>query len=134
MKRSILVLIIALLAGCAAQSETKVDDAIEDFVAVSGLEELDSIRGREQFSISELSERYILLTMRKDNYLARFTRRCYELQENQVRPDIRYDRWTLRARIDTIRGCRIEKFFAIDAAQAEELEMLAIKRRQELGQ
>lgn len=133
MKRSILVLTIALLAGCAAQSDTKVDDAIEDFVTVSGLEELDSINSREQFGISELSERYVLLTTRKDTYLARFTRRCYELNENQVTPDIRYDRWTLRARFDTIRGCRIEKFFAIDKAQAEELEMLAMSRSSEGG-
>ena len=133
MKRSILVLTIALLAGCAAQSDTKVDDAIEDFVTVSGLEELDSINSREQFGISELSERYVLLTTRKDTYLARFTRRCYELNENQVTPDIRYDRWTLRARFDTIRGCRIEKFFAIDKAQAEELEMLAMSRSSERG-
>ncbi|MGB5331136.1 MAG: DUF6491 family protein [Woeseiaceae bacterium] len=133
MKRSILVLIVALLAGCAAQPDSKVDDAIEDFVAVSQLEELDSIKSREQFGISELSERYILLTTRKDTYLARFTRRCYELNENQVTPDIRFDRWTLRARFDTIRGCRIEKFFAIDAAQAEELEMLAMSRSPERG-
>lgn len=133
MKRSMLLLIVALLAGCAAQSDTKVDDAIEDFVAVSGLEELDSIKSREQFGIAELSERYILLRTRNDTYLARFTRRCYELNENQVTPDVRYDRWTLRARLDTIRGCRIEKFFAIDAAQAEELEMLAMARSQERG-
>lgn len=133
MKRSMLLLIVALLAGCAAQPDTKVDDAIEDFVAVSGLEELDSIKSREQFGIAELSERYILLRTRNDTYLARFTRRCYELNENQVTPDVRYDRWTLRARLDTIRGCRIEKFFAIDAAQAEELEMLAMARSQERG-
>lgn len=133
MKRSILTLLIALLAGCAAQSDPKLDDAIEDFIAVSGLEELDSIKSRDQFRVSELSERYVFLTTRKDTYLARFTRRCYELNENQVTPDIRYDRWTLRARFDTIRGCQIEKFFAIDAAQAEELEMLALSRSPERG-
>lgn len=133
MKRSTLVLMIALLAGCAGQSDTKVDDAIDDFVAVSGLEEIDSIKAREQFGITELSERYILLRTRKDTYLARFTRRCYELNENQVTPDVRFDRWTLRARFDTIRGCRIQKFFAIDAAQAEELEVLAVSRLQERG-
>jgi hypothetical protein len=133
MKRTILTLLIVLLAGCAAQSDPKLDDAIEDFIAVSGLEELDTIKSREQFGISELSERYVLLTTRKDTYLARFTRRCYELNENQVTPDIRYDRWTLRARFDTIRGCRIEKFFAIDSAQAEELEMLALSRSPERG-
>lgn len=133
MKRSTLVLIVALLAGCAGQSDTKVDDAIDDFVAVSGLEEIDSIKAREQFGITELSERYILLRTRKDTYLARFTRRCYELNENQVTPDVRFDRWTLRARFDTIRGCRIQKFFAIDAAQAEELEVLAVSRLQERG-
>lgn len=134
MKRLMLALIFTALAGCATQPGPTVDDAIEDFVAVSGLEEMDSIRTRDQFGISELTERYILLRTRKDIYLVKFNRRCHELNEAEVTADIRFDSNKLRARFDTIRGCRIAKIFAIDEAEAEELELLSVAPGQERDQ
>ena len=94
------------------------DVAIEDFVAVSGLEEMDSIRTRDQFRISELQylNATFYLRTRKDTYLVKFNRRCHELNEAEVTADIRFDSKTLQSRFDTIRGCRIEKIFAIDEA------------------
>jgi hypothetical protein len=136
MKQFVLALIIALLAGCAVQSEPRADEAIENYVALSGLEEMDSIKTREQFrisEISELSERYIFLRTRKDIYLVKFKRRCYELDDVEVTPDIRLDGGTLRPHFDTIRGCRIEKIYAIDEAEAQELEMLAMAPGQGRG-
>jgi len=136
MKQLMLALIITLLAGCAAQSEPRADDAIEDFVALSGMEEIDSIKTREQFRISELSEhseRYIFLRTRKDLYLVKFNRRCHELDDVEITPDIRFDSGTLRPHFDTIRGCRIEKIYAIDEAEARELEMLAMAPGQGRG-
>ena len=125
MKRWILAMLVALLVGCAAQQGPTADDAIDDFVALSGLEEMDSIRTRNQFGMSELTERYTILRTRKDVYLVEF-QRCRELRfDNEVTPDIRYDKNVLRSRFDTIRGCRIKKIFAIDEAGAEELTMLA---------
>lgn len=131
MKRLILVLAFWWLAGCAAQPDPRVDDAIDDYVFLSALEETDSIRTREQFAISEITERYIFLRTRKDVYLVEFTRRCHELNEPRVTPDIRFDSKTLRPHLDTIRGCRIEKIFPINEAEAQELELLALARGQE---
>jgi hypothetical protein len=125
MKRLMLAFIFASLAGCASQSGPRADEAIEDFVAVSGLEEMDRIRTRDQFSTSELTERYAILRTRKDVYLVEFQRCPPKFNGNDVTPDIRFDANVLRTRFDTIRGCRIKKIFAIDEASAEELKMLA---------
>ncbi len=125
MKRTMVTLIITLLAGCAAQTGPTVDDAIADFVSASELEEMDIIRTWDQYRTSDLTERYIILRTRKDVYLVRFDRRCHEPDERKVTPDIRYDKNALRPRADTIRGCRINKIFAIDEAGAEELKMLS---------
>ena len=41
-----------------------------------------------------------------------------------MQPDIRYDSSVLRARFDTLRGCRIDKLYAIEPGQADELRNL----------
>lgn len=124
MKQAMAILAITLLAGCAAQTGPTVDDAIEDFISASELEELDVIRTLDRYSIADLTERYIILRTRKDVYLVSFDRHCLEWYKDKVTPDIRHDKNALRPRVDTIRGCRINRIFAIDEAGAEELTML----------
>jgi hypothetical protein len=117
-------LIATLVLGCAGQSGTTATDAVDDFIVVSELEALDAVRFRDQFNYKIITDEYVVLTSRNEYYLARFQRRCRELKENVIVPDIRFDRNMLRAGIDTIRGCRIDRLFAIDEAQAQELEFL----------
>lgn len=117
-------LIATLSLGCAAQPDATATDAIDDFIVVSELEALDAVRFRDQFNYKVITDEYVVLTSREDYYLAQFRRRCRELSERDVVPDIRHDRNKLRAGIDTIRGCRIDRLFAIDEAQAQELEIL----------
>ncbi len=121
MYRTLTALMGALLVACASQTEPTVSNAVADFIVVSELEEMDTVKTREQFSYKYLSERYVILQMRRENYLVQFSRRCRELNEPYVTPDIRFDGNVLRAGFDTIRGCRIDKMFAIDDAQAQEL-------------
>lgn len=121
MKKLMSVLMILLLAACASQPDTSATDAVDDFIVVSELEELDSVRMREQFHHTYLSERYIILRTRNANYLVRFRKRCRELNERDVTPDVRFERNTLHAGFDTIRGCRIDRMYAIDKGQVEEL-------------
>lgn len=113
-----------LTLGCAAQPDATATDPVDDFIVVSELEALDTVRFRAQFNYKVITDEYVVLTSREDYYLAQFQRRCRELDEIEVVPDIRYDRNMLRAGIDTIRGCRIDRLFAIDKAQAQELEIL----------
>lgn len=124
MYRRLTALMGALLVACASQTGPTVSDAVEDFIVVSELEERDTVKTREQYSYKYLSEHYIILKTRREYYLVQFGRRCRELNEPRVTPDIRFDSNTLRAGFDTIRGCRIDKLFAIDEAQAEELTYL----------
>ena len=115
-----------VLCACATQNGQQVTDAIDDLIQVAELEELDKVRtsSTDQFYYDELSDDYVILRTRRDQYLVRFTRRCRELNDTKPTPDIRHDPNTLRARFDTIRGCRISNIYAIDKAQAEELKYL----------
>ncbi len=118
------------VAGCAASGATQDSSAIskakalEDYIEVGQLEELALIRTRDQIHYKVVSEKHIIIYDRKKSYLATFRRACRELKETHVTPDIRHDRNTIRARFDTIRGCRIESLYALDDGQAEELIQL----------
>ena len=125
MTRLTAVLMAAPLLGCAGQPKESATDAVADFIVVSELEALDVVRFRGQFDYKTISDEYVVLTSRGDYYLAQFRRRCHELNEYEFRADIRFDRNQLRAGTDTIRGCLIDRLFAIDGAQAQELEILA---------
>ena len=130
MSRYLIFLSAALVAGCAASGTTQDSSAIskakalEDYIEVGQLEELALIRTRDQIHFKVVSEKHIIIYDRKKSYLATFRRACKELKETHVTPDIRHDRNTIRARFDTIRGCRIESLHALDVGQAEELIQL----------
>jgi hypothetical protein len=50
-------------------------------------------------------------------------RRCHELKDNtRITPDKRWDTNIVRAKFDTIRGCRIAAIYALDEAEAAELK------------
>ena len=58
-----------------------------------------------------------------NTYLVEFARRCYELRDNtRIVPDQRWDASKIRARFDTIRGCRVAKIYALTEAEIAELE------------
>ncbi|MBU2676485.1 MAG: hypothetical protein KJP16_05325 [Gammaproteobacteria bacterium] len=118
------VLVAANLGGCATQPRPPVDEAINDFIAVSELEEVDIVRTRAQFNHAYLTDNYVILNAGRDKYLVQFVRRCRELNEINVTPDIRHAAGTLRSRFDTIRGCRIARMFSLDETQAQELRDL----------
>lgn len=124
MKLLATVILLILFAGCATSSESEISSAVSDYIKVAELEEQDSIRTMGDWSHRAISQRYATLKTKKENYLVEFSRRCYELRQNEVTPDIRYEKNILRSRFDTIRGCRIGRIYAIDKGQAEELQNL----------
>jgi len=124
------VLALVLAAGCASGPEESIvakNDAIDDYIKVSGIEAVDAIRKRGDLHHEVLTDRYIILRDRQNAYLATFARRCYELDDNRITPDIRYDSNTVRARFDTYRGCLIESLFKLSDGELMELEALAAK-------
>lgn len=124
MKPVLILSSLAALAACGAMPEQSEDQAVADFIAVSAPAQHDSIRTRGQWGYEAVGERYVILDSGFGQYLVEFRRRCHELDERQVKPDLRYQRNVLRARFDTIRGCMIERLYAIDDAAAVELKQL----------
>lgn len=124
MKRICFLLALVLLGGCAASPDRHVTDAVADFIQVAELTPEDSIRTRAGYSYSVISERYVILKADTDFYLVEFTRDCRALYALRVPPDYRYDKNTLSARFDTIRGCRIARLYGLEEWQAEELKNL----------
>jgi len=117
------------LAACASQDEQAeestqdVNQAVRDFIELRGLEELDALRSGTNDSWQQLDDQFILYRGRRETYLVEFGRRCYELNDNtRITPDKRWDTNTVRARFDTIRGCRIARIYGLNEAEVAELE------------
>lgn len=120
---------VVLLAGCAAQDEQEdassqdIDQAVRDFIELRELESLDALVSGSNDGWREISDYFILYEGRRDAYLVEFVRRCYELRDNtRITPDERWDKNRIRARFDTIRGCRIAAIYALDETEAAEVE------------
>jgi hypothetical protein len=116
---------VALLAGCAGTPEDKSvlekNDAIDDYIKVAELPEVDSIRYHGQLDHKVITKKYIIINAGNDSYLVTYVSNCYGRDDGTVEPDIRYDSGVLRARSDTYRGCRILSMHAIDKGQKQEL-------------
>lgn len=116
---------VALLAGCAGapadESVLTKNDVIDDYIKVAQLEEVDSIRYFGQLDHRVITRKYIIINAGNDSYLVTYVSNCYGMEDNTLKPDIRYDSNVLRARSDTYRGCRILSMHAIDRGQKQEL-------------
>jgi len=120
-----LVTVALVLGACATGYDEREIEAVRDYIAAAQLEELDSIRYFQQLSYRVVNDQFVTVPTRTGDYLVEFARICRELRELRFRPDmvdVRDDNRTLRARFDTIRGCRIEKIYAITEAQRDEIE------------
>lgn len=123
--KSIVALAAALMLGCASSPENDSvimkNDAVEDYIKVSELKQIDAVRKRGELHHTVVTENYIILKDQRSAYLATFRQRCRELAEREVTPDLRHDLNILRARFDTYRGCRIQHLYEITEGQATEL-------------
>jgi hypothetical protein len=129
MKTTTLVVALALLAGCAGQDEKEttskqdITQAVRDFIEVRELESLDQLRSGTNDGWRVLGDMFVIYDGRRDEYLVEFVRRCHELHDNtRITADKRWDSNVVRARFDTIRGCRIAAIYALDEAEVAELK------------
>ncbi len=125
-----ILILPALLAVAACSSTTQRPqeiEAVRDYVVAAELQEVTEIRLREQMSYTYVNDRFVTIPTRRGDYLVEFQRDCWELRRNDFTPemvDVRDNPNVLRARFDTLRGCRIGKMYEITAEQRVELTAL----------
>ena len=126
-KISALMIASMLLSACAAtdeKEERREETAIADFIEVNDLASVRSMRTVEQLSTSVVSDLYVILSTRRDDFLLQYYSRCERRFDGGVNPDVRIDPRALYAKSDTFRGCRIKALYALQPGQAEEIKAL----------
>ncbi len=116
-----------LLAACAASDEKedrREQTAIADFIATNELESVKAIRTMDQLSSSDVSDLYIIVSARREDFLLEYYSRCMRRFDGRVEPDVRQDSRALYPKIDTFRGCRIKAIYALQPGQADEIKEL----------
>lgn len=131
MRKAVPMIAATLLAACAGQDTERqqaIDEevqAVRDFIAVRGLEEVAKMPSATTDSWESIEDHFLIYEARRDTFLVEFSRRCYDLDDNtRIVADQRREAGTVRARFDTLRGCRIHKLYALTADEAEELRNL----------
>ncbi len=129
-KRIVLTIALtAALAACAAQDSKepseadKAVQAVRDLIEVRGLQEASKLKTGSRDHWKSIENWFLIYETGRDTYLVEFNRRCWQLDEDAVIvPDKRWDANAIRARYDTIRGCRIGKIYALNDEDVAELE------------
>ena len=129
------VIVIAATAMSACASEPTEpppvildqDQVVQDFIEVRDLEEVARMRGTERKSWERFTPSYIIYKPRRGEFLVEFDRPCYEIWNNTyITADETLLHNTLRARYDRIRGCRINRIFALTEDAMLELRQLGV--------
>lgn len=113
-----------LFAACVPHQLNIDRQAVDDYVATAGLTPVTTVRTQRTDSWQPLNRYYVVYETRRGAFLLVFTRQCWALDTNEFVAD---ERWgsEMRARFDTLRGCRIDEIYSITEAQALELENLS---------
>ena len=128
MNKCLFMVVVIFLGACASNDEEEQERvaAIDDFIAVSDLEEVASIRSYQQFEHEVLNERYVIVYTRKEKYLLAYEQRCHVIYDMARRPDRRADPYSIYADTDTFRGCHIKALYTITEQQAAELMEIGV--------
>lgn len=128
MRTGALILVTLLLVACATSDERDErleDSAITDFIEVNELAAVDVIRTMDQLTFKVISDEYVLVSTRREDFLLQYFSRCIRYTDGRVEPDFRQDSRALYAGADTFRGCRIKALYALGPGQAEEVRQIA---------
>lgn len=127
MQKSIFLCALMVLGACAIEPTyfSPENQAVEDYIATAELMAIGRIRKYDRDTWVYVNDRYVIYRGRPDDYLMEFRHECGDLRDNSWIPaDLRYDHRNLRARVDTLRGCIVEKIYPITTAQRNELRTL----------
>ena len=131
MKIPATLILILMVSACASDVQReqpgKELEAVRDFVVVSQLEAFDKIQMIEQIKYYYVNDHYVVLPTKRGNYLVEFRGRCSELRRPRWSADMVDHRTSARllyADHDTIRGCRIDRFYGLPEQKLNELAAL----------
>lgn len=127
MKKTAILITALMLSACATGYNPQEAEAVRDYIAANKLEEVDRVRTGGQFNYTYVNDYFVTIRGRGGSYLAEFVSECRELRRQDFSPDMwdqRRDHNWLRARFDTIRGCRIDTLYVISEEQRRELREL----------
>lgn len=131
-----IVIAASAMGACASEPSapppglTEHDQMILDFAVARELEEVARIRGAERRSFEKISPSYILFKPRRGEFLVEFSRPCWEIWHNTyISADDTYEHSTLRANYDRMRGCRLNRIFALTKEDVIDLEQLGLPPR-----
>ena len=113
---------LLLLAGCAATEESERTSAYRDYIEVTELTEVSSVRTFGEIDHEVLDDKYVIISNRDQDYLLEYSQACDKDPITQrVRADVRRDGRRLYARYDTFRGCHIKALYEVTPDQVIEL-------------
>lgn len=127
MKKTTTLIAALLLSACVTGYNPQEIEAVRDYISANDLQEVDRIRTRGQMSYTYINDYFVTIPGRQEDYLAEFVSECRELRRQDFTRDMwdeRTDSNWMRARFDTIRGCRIGTFYVITEEQRKELREL----------
>lgn len=127
MKKLIVFFAAALLCACAThdgQPTQDTEQAVRDYIEVQGLTEADRVSTSSRDHWKKIDQNFILYEAGQKTYLIEFSRRCNELDQLPVVPDVRKSGNLIFPRADTIRGCRIARMFELQEGELEELQSI----------
>jgi hypothetical protein len=121
------LLSLLLLGGCATDPAEDRSSAYRDYIEVTELAEVKSIRTFGGIDHEVLDDKYVVVTSRDQDYLLEYKQRCDEDPFTQrVKPDVRRDGRRIYAGIDTFRGCHIGALYEVTPDQVIELRNMGL--------
>lgn len=118
----IAVLLLAACAGTPSPEIANKNQSVRDFIDLRQLEELPKLRSLNSEGWDQLTPTFIVYNTRRDSYLVEFARPCWQLDDNsRIIADERFEPNVIRAKFETLRGCRIAAIYGLNEAEAAEL-------------
>ena len=120
------LLALLLLGGCATDPTDDRSSAYRDYIEVTELEEVSSIRTFGDIDHEVIDDKYVIISNRDQDYLLEYSQACDKDPITQrVRADVRRDGRRLYTH-DTFRGCTIKALYEVTPDQVVELRELGL--------
>jgi len=126
MKTRLILLSCLFLSACVTPKPPVDRLAVEDFIAVRSLEQVDIIRTSNSLARDKMryvTDYHMRYQSGQRHYLIAFIFRCPN-QFLTVSTDVRSASNFLHARTDTIRGCRIGRIYRLTRAESVQIRKL----------